>query len=413
MKKKIHIIGCGLYGAILAYKFAKQNYEVTMIEKSKKAFSNFKPVNILSYKLNNGFHGIEYPRAKELIDFFKKKIGVKLCEKENIRKLIIDDFLIDTNTKFDEFPDKISKIFKKKNLKSIRNQNLGYFFKSFFLKKIKKNLDKFSFDHRVSKRYIIPWFLPAETQILLEDEGMKFREAVRKGETKPKYFFPENFIFDNISKKLKRKLVQLNVKFLLSTEVRFKYKEIEYIRNNKKLNYDYDNVLHFHCSSSISILQEAQPNMLNDLKEVKRFFFNILFKIPRNSFNLKFSEILSLNYKMTNVNRISIPNNLLTKKYLFLQLECISIKDKILNSEIEVIKKELKKILKLEKIDYVGHRNTRLLFYPSDKWIRLARKECTNFLKQNRIKLITKNYFYPINMSKAWIWANEDFLDYK
>jgi len=413
MKKKIHIIGCGLYGAILAYHFASQKYEVTMIEKSKKIFSNFKPVNILSYKLNNGFHGIEYPRAKKLIDFLKKKIEVKLFQKENIRKLIIDDFLIDTNTKLENFPDKISNIFKKKNLKSFKDQNLEFFFKSFFLQKIKKNLDKFSFDYEVSKRYIIPWFLPAETKILLNDEGMKFREAVRKGKMTPKYFFPDSFIFDDISKKLKKKLIQLNVKFLLSTEVKFKYEEIEYIKNKKKLIYDSDNVLHFHCSSSIPILQEAKPNMLNDLKEVKRFFFNILFKIPRTSLNFSFSEILNLNYKMINVNRISIPHNLTTKKQIFFQVECISIKEKISNSEIEDIKKELKKILKLDKIDYVGHKNTRLIFYPSNKWVFLARNECINFLKKNRIKLITKNYFYPINMNKAWIWANEDFNKYK
>ena len=335
MKKKIHIIGCGLYGGILAYHFAKLKYEVTMIEKSKKAFSNFEPINILSYKLNNGFHGIEYPRAKKLIDFLKKKIEVKLCQKENIRKLIIEDFLIDTNTKLIKFPDKISKIFKKKNLKSFKNQNLDFFFKDFFLKKIKKNLDKFSFNHKVSKRYVIPWFLPSETKIYSEDEGMKFRETVRKGEVIPKYFFPENFIFDTISKKLKKKLVKLNVKFLLSTEVRFKYKNVEYIRNNKKISYDPDNVLHFHCSSSISILQEAKPNMLNDLKKVKRYFFNILFKIPRDSLNLKFSEIINLNHKMVNVNRISIPNNLITKNQLFFQVECISIKNKILNTEIK------------------------------------------------------------------------------
>ena len=65
MKKKISIVGASLYGCLLAYHMSKKNYDVTIFEK-KEILSGFNHISIKNYKLNNGFHGFEYPRTKRV-----------------------------------------------------------------------------------------------------------------------------------------------------------------------------------------------------------------------------------------------------------------------------------------------------------------------------------------------------------
>ena len=42
--------------------------------RKKEILSGFNHISIKNYKLNNGFHGFEYPRTKELIKFLTKEI---------------------------------------------------------------------------------------------------------------------------------------------------------------------------------------------------------------------------------------------------------------------------------------------------------------------------------------------------
>ena len=55
-----------------AYLNSKK-YDVTIYEKSNKLLSGFNSIQIGKYKLNNGFHGFEYPRTKQLINFLQNK----------------------------------------------------------------------------------------------------------------------------------------------------------------------------------------------------------------------------------------------------------------------------------------------------------------------------------------------------
>jgi len=107
MKKKISIIGGSLYGCLLAYYLNSKKYDVTIYEKSNKLLSGFNSIQIGKYKLNNGFHGFEYPRTKQLINFLQNKVDLKLRKIPNIRKLLINREIIDYTAKFNEFPNNI------------------------------------------------------------------------------------------------------------------------------------------------------------------------------------------------------------------------------------------------------------------------------------------------------------------
>ena len=132
MKKKISIVGASLEGCLLAYHMSKKNYDVTIFEKKKEILSGFNHISIKNYKLNNVFHGFEYPRTKELIKFLTKEIGLKFEKISNVRKLLIDRELINYTSKYNEMPKNIKNIYIKKNLKFFKDQDFKFFFKKIY-----------------------------------------------------------------------------------------------------------------------------------------------------------------------------------------------------------------------------------------------------------------------------------------
>ena len=85
--------------------------------RKKEILSGFNHISIKNYKLNNGFHGFEYPRTKELIKFLTKEIGLKFEKISNVRKLLIDREIINYTSKYKEMPKNIQDLYIKKNLK--------------------------------------------------------------------------------------------------------------------------------------------------------------------------------------------------------------------------------------------------------------------------------------------------------
>ena len=129
-KKSIHIIGGGVYGCLLAYQFSKnKSFEISLIESSSRLLSSLDKISLGNFNVNNGFHGIEIPRAKELFQFFNKKLNIKFKKYENIRKLLINRTIIDSQDKIKNWPDKIQGLFKKKKNENYKNQKVDFFFK--------------------------------------------------------------------------------------------------------------------------------------------------------------------------------------------------------------------------------------------------------------------------------------------
>ena len=67
----INIIGAGLYGVFLAKSInkisnnKKTNFNINLFEKSDSILSAWKCREINNHFINNGFHGIEMPRAQD------------------------------------------------------------------------------------------------------------------------------------------------------------------------------------------------------------------------------------------------------------------------------------------------------------------------------------------------------------
>ena len=81
---EINIIGAGLNGCLTAWKIKKKfpNYDINLIDSSDHIISAFDSIKIGVGLYNNGFHGIEFPRSKNISDFFSSCLNINLVEKK-------------------------------------------------------------------------------------------------------------------------------------------------------------------------------------------------------------------------------------------------------------------------------------------------------------------------------------------
>ncbi|MDB2500735.1 NAD(P)/FAD-dependent oxidoreductase [Candidatus Pelagibacter bacterium] len=413
MKKKISIIGGSLYGCLLAYYLNSKKYDVTIYEKSNKLLSGFNSIQIGKYKLNNGFHGFEYPRTKQLINFLQNKVDLKLRKIPNIRKLLINREIIDYTAKFNEFPNNIKILYKKKNLKNYKNQNFKFFFKKNFSKKIEKNSRRFTDDIEMSKHLFLPWFLPSDVKHLSKDEGHLFRSLVRNKKIIPSYYIPKNDLFETISKSFLKKFKEKKIKINLNSNVSI-YKNKIIIKDKKdKYEQKIKESKMIFCGSPIIFLNYLKPKMLFDLKKYKRNFYNVLIKIPKKNNTLPyFSELLCLNDKICNVNRISRAIHLEDCNNFFIQLEVILKNIKLIDASVNKIKIELSKIFNLKNHKIIGYKHSRVIYSPKKDWLKKAEKILKRFVTENDIQVDNRS-FEPINTSKVWNLLKHNIRKYK
>lgn len=401
MKKKISIVGASLYGCLLAYYMSKKNYNVTIYEKNNEILRGFNHISIKNHKLNNGFHGFEYPRTKELIIFLKKQIGLNFKKILNVRKLLINQEIIDYTSKLAEMPKNIQKLYVKKNLKFYKNQNLDFFFKKSFVNKVIKNSKRFSDKFIDCKHSFLPWFLPADVKHLTNDEGHKFRSLVRNNKLKPYYYYPETGLFKDIKKKFLKKLKDQNIKIKFNSQIQFYKNKIYFLdKNNNKFYAGKDQRLIF-CGSPVILLEHAKPKLLSDLNKFSRNYYNVLIRISKKNKIPYFSELLCLNDNIFFVNRISRVFFLENNKYYYIQVEVMIKNIESMNILLNNIKKELLKVFKIKNLKIIGIKHCRVTYTPSKSWYSKASKICKDFVKKKNIEV--DNYvFDPLNTAKIW-----------
>jgi len=114
--KTITIIGAGLYGCLTAWKLKNKfkNYQINLIDSSDHILSSYDAIKIRGNLYNNGFHGLELPRAEGLYNFFQKTAGIPMIKFINEKKLLIEGNLIDYTFRLKEYPIEIKKFFVKK-----------------------------------------------------------------------------------------------------------------------------------------------------------------------------------------------------------------------------------------------------------------------------------------------------------
>jgi len=409
-KKNVFIFGAGLYGLILAVLLNKKKYNVTIVDQSDEILSGFRPIRISKYLLNNGFHGIDYPRSKKLISFLDKRIKFKLNKFAVQKKIIIEKFIVDYLDRFEEFPKKLKQIYKEKNLKFYKNQNYNFFFSRSFKKNLLINAKRYSSEAKVSEGFFLPYFLPSDTKHISKDEGDTFRNKIRNNKIKSFCYLPKNGIFFSLKNKFSKVLKKQKIKILKNSKIIIdKNLYIKIINKNSEISLPKETKI-FFCMSSVFFLKYEGHNLLRKLSKNKRDFYNVLIKIKKEDEKNTFTESLVLNKKIFYVNRITKNHFIKDSKFNFYQIELLI--NKITNTEKikKDLQSELSKILKC-KIHFVGLKLSRITFHPSKNWFINAKSIVKKIIKKLPYNISIRYSFYPVNMNKAWIWANEDVKD--
>jgi hypothetical protein len=417
-RNNIYVIGAGLYGCLTAWKIKKKNPEknVRLVDSSDHIISVFDPISIDGIEINNGFHGIELPRAQGLFDFIKKELELDLEVEKNIKKMIIDGCVVDYTDKLSQYPSKIKNFFYNQELPiNTTPSNLLDLLPDDFRVILKKISSRYSDDFDSALHLLIPWFCPADFIINSQDEGDIFRNCVRLREIDPLYAWPSSYLFQEIQPAFEKALKKIGVEMLLSTKVDFSDNGIRLHSNDEsspKIELDIDTV--FLCMPPVGILRHVSEKIFLDLVAKPRDLYNILLGGSFIDECIPFTEVLCCDPEVVPLSRISrhrVKNSTKT----FLQLELFAPPHKNIDHDftdklLEYINRIMPS-LGYKDFSLIGLRQTRKVYFPNKQVTDAALSAVRSW--SNRFQNIkTLESFAPINMAKTWSYSemNQDFI---
>lgn len=411
MGKKINVVGAGLYGCLTAIAIKKSNpaFFVNLIESSKKVLPNFDSITIANINLNNGFHGIELPRAQMLFDILNKEVKIVTEIGFNNKAIFVKGNLIPYTNSFKTWPEAIKGYFNIIPPVNLNEVSISDLLSKDFLKYLETIATRYSKNFEDVKGLLIPWFLPADCVINSNDEGDVFRNKVRSGSVNSKYGSPRGGLFSALQKPMHNYMQELGINIQFGIKIQFEKDGFKFYNvddDTEKMYEDIDES--FYCASAVPIIKAIDSELFKELIKTKRFLYNAVFEYNPSELvlNNEFSEILCADENAPYISRISFPD----KKNL-IQVECFVRTDE----DISLIKKEIKtrihNILKIDlnkKLKLLGMEQTRVVYFPNQSKKSLAADTLNSWVKSSKINLHFRPFFGPVNMAKTAIWANEN-----
>lgn len=409
-KRKITIIGAGLYGCLTALKIKSKykNYYVEIIDSKNDILESLKPVKIENLTINNGFHAIDLPRAQNFFNFLKKKIKINLHIKKQKKFIIIGDDILEENFDLDNKEKKFKKYFLKSNIKTKNYFTLYKNLSSKLQKKMTVCSERYSNDIKNVYHLFIPWFLPKQYELKSSDEGEIFRSKIRNNYVKAYHGFPPKTIFYSIKHKIKKAIKENKINFIENTNVILNGNNLYKNKVEQSSKIRSDKI--FLCNAPIFILKKS-TKIFSDLTKNKRYLVNLILCI-NYSFNY-FSEILCLNTKFPELSRISYINKKNNQTYL--QLEIFlknpqNCNENFFRNRINkfILTLKTKKKLTKNKIKIIGFKITREIYGPYNNSNLKSEKFVKKVIKDRKLNICGKFPIFPINISKTWIYSDEN-----
>ena len=420
-KKHIQVIGGGLYGCLTAYYLAKKhpNYQIQIIEYGNHLLPAFDSIQLGQYKCNNGFHGIELPRASGLFDFLSKELEIDIAKSKNFRGLFIKNYLVPFEAKTQKWPEELQASFRVSAPYYFNHQtDLNEIIAEPLMSVLKKISTRYSNDMNDVKGLLVPWFLPADFIIKTEDEGDIFRNSVRSGDITAFYAYPPSGLFEELQEKMRIKLQETGVEILFNTKVFFEPSgSIKY----QKLNSDEPLVLPvaesiFFCASPALILKDINVSLFQTLIHNKRVLYNAIveFEKDKNDSLFDYSEILCAIDTAVNISRLSFPKikSDTDENKRYVQVELFASPEDNIDMMKETLIEHINKMFDLKETGLakcIDFKKTRDVFFPPsdiNKQGLGALYDWINTHFGNKFKW--RPVFAPINMSKTWLWAQEN-----
>ncbi len=420
--QKINIIGAGLYGVFLAKiindKLIHRNkeFKINLFEKSSSILSAWKSREINQLSINNGFHGIEMPRAQKTFELLRN-LGCdnSLQKTSNFRLISIDKKLIRFDSQLNDWPrifhEDFAFFLKELNLNDIQDERNFEKNKKYILNtKIGKLIDK------CSKRYgnnlfdswhlFYPWFFPSEFKTTYEDEGSLFQLSVRSKKIIPYYIEPIKFVFEDLIPTIEKSLLGKNINIEKNHQVDKEFL-INLMHNNHFQN------INIWSASSFELLRIFDNKKALKLLSNKRYIHLLLFNSDicicefLSCYERPISEIICIDDDLPGLARISFPKfasvsyiNLKNKNIL---VEYFSKEKELSNDEIEEAKKYLSELFNVQ-IYFTGSCFGRVVYNLTQKNKLQGKQYLDNLISDFDMK-VPNVYWGPINMSKCGIVA--------
>lgn len=406
--KEITIVGAGLYGCLTALKIKNKfkKIKINLVDANDDILNSLKYLYFENYKINNGFHAIDLPRAERLYNFLKNNLKIKFIKKKQKKFVIIDNIILDENFDINKVNYKIKRFFLEKNINTKNYNTIKKNISNKLIKILKLCSKRYCSNFADVHHLFFPWFLPKQYKYInKEDEGEIFRLKVRKELISSSYAFPKNYLFYSIKKKFKQKLEEKKINILCNSKIIFENNNLYLNEISKKKKIESDVV--FLCNAPLYILKKSK-SLIANLTQNKRFFVNLILKIDKNIDY--FSEILCANKNFPELSRISFLKK--DKSKTLLQLEIFLAEEKFCNKFF--FNKRLKKFFfhlenfKVAKYKIVDFKITRNVFFPSKQIVDQSRKYIDDIVNLHKLKI--KGYYplLPINMAKAWLYSEKN-----
>lgn len=417
---KIKIIGAGLIGLYIANYIKKNSFlqnnlgEIEVHDQSKSIIAAWNEKSHGHQKVNNGFHGIEYPRAAIIRNYLSENGCEKLItEIPNKKILWIENHKINFNSSSKQWPSELTRgldplIQEDELLKDtvklrdaiVKSTNIGEI--------IERCHKRFGDELEKSWHLFYPWFLPAEFSFPNNDEGDNFRNSVRNNKIKSSYIVPAKGTFSGLKSTIKRSAERRGIEFMLGS--RLSREEVE--RRTKG-----ENTKIIWCASSIGLIHMIDKSLakrcISSTRHLHLAICSITrFQVEKLREELGYipTEILCLNSKVPELNRISFADYAMTansksRGEIIMMAEYITDKETIEEKETEKIRACIEKYLTGD-IRLVTNIYGRKIYSLEDEEVDKA----TNLIKQfaeDRDIQIPEIYYGPINMAKCGIIARD------
>jgi hypothetical protein len=413
MKNNIYVIGANLYGCLTAAKLAKKNKNsnIVLVDSADQILNTFQSIKLKKYKINNGFHSIEIPRANALVNFLRKEIKVDLKIIPNIRKILINNFLVPEENS-NNYPENLKKHFKKKSINTSDHKiflgSLSKSMKNHYVEVSKRYAQNF-FD---VKHFFIPWFFPTNYTYKSNDEGDQFRKKVRSKKIKAYYVLPKNGLIEELRTpfiKYFRKIK--NIKMMLNTNVGYHENQLFLFSKNFKNNFFPKDKIYL-CVPPLFLLKKNEI-LYKKIFFNKRYLANMLIRLPATTKKIEFTEIISCHKELKELARISNYSLYKSiKNYQLIQIELIL--NKVNKINLKNIYRKLKNILsffshkeKLINFKVIDLKITRSMFYPKIEDVNKVKKYFIRNLKKLPYNINYNFFLGPVNMSKQWKFSEK------
>jgi len=404
--KRAVVIGGGLLGALTALRLTQDGIEPVILEAHSELFNNMKPILLGSLQANNGFHGLELPRAEEFHAFLVNEAGLDMHVRMQKRFLLICGNLIDAQAPVHDWPKTLQDILPHEAVTlSGSDWNLDWVSPAY--RHVLESVAERYGGMTLGMPHLIPWFFPPNISVISSDEGDAFRHSVRSGRVSPRIAAPISGLFGDVGTAvgdlLRRRGVRTHFDAKLSGNPRSLRAEIAQHIGADKLQIVW-------AAPATPILASLHPMKLQEIRGTRRTRVLASVEIDDSIIPEDAAEILVLDPDVAELTRVSHigsstqPTQSVSEGRQRLLLE-FSFDPEVWArcDERQLMEMAASTLESVGRgVELIGFTEMGSTFAVTREWSDEASQLVTDGLEAAGVSVCILPYFAPINMAKVW-----------